>query len=135
MFRAELDSKKPNGNFIDIDPGVLICDAFAYSRIREAVSGEIEILPIQVDNLEMYVINVVNVVDCLDEDKSHVEYFSDGGVSGIKQYVFKTDLLADVMLFKIPQSSRTEIYASDNFRELVLGANLTGLVFQNVFCE
>ncbi|MBW4487980.1 MAG: hypothetical protein KME12_09335 [Trichocoleus desertorum ATA4-8-CV12] len=133
MFRAELDPEKQIGNFTDIDPGVLICDAFALSNIGEAISEEVEVLPIQVDKLEMNVLNVINIIDCLDESKSEIEYFSDGGVASIKRYSFYTNPLIGVMLFKIPQFSRTEIYANDAFRDLVINTNLTGLDFQNVF--
>ena len=133
VFRAELEPDKKIGNFTDIDPGVLICDTFAYLRLGESISEEVEILPIQIDNLEMYVINVINVIDCLDIDKSDIEYFSDGDIASIKQYFFDLDLLRDVGLFKIPQFSRTEIYATDTFRELVLNSGLTGLDFQNIF--
>lgn len=135
MFSAELDPEKQIGNFTDIDPGVLICDAFAYSRVGKAIFEEVEVLPIQVDELEMNVLNVINIVDCLDKNKSNIEYFSDGGVASIKQYSFDTSSLTGVMLFKIPEFSRTEIYASDTFRDLVLDANLTGLDFQNIFCS
>lgn len=132
-FRAELDPEQQIGNFTDIDPGVLICDAFAYSKLEEAISEEIEVLPIQIDDLEMYVLNVINVIDCLDKSESVIEYFSDGGVAGIKQYAFDMGSLADVKLFKIPQFSRTEIYATDAFRNLVLNASLTGLTFKRIF--
>ncbi|HEY9747368.1 MAG TPA: DUF1629 domain-containing protein [Allocoleopsis sp.] len=135
MFRAELDPEKQIGNFTDIDPGVLICDAFAHSKIGEAIAEEVEVLPIQVDKLEMNVLNVINTIDCLDESRSDIEYFSDGGVASIKRYSLDTNLLTDVMLFKIPQFSRTEIYASNTFRDLVLNTSLTGLNFQNIFCS
>jgi hypothetical protein len=76
---------------------------------------------------------VINVINCLNIDKSDIEYFSDGDIASIKQYFFDLDLLRDVGLFKIPQFSRTEIYATDTFRELVLNSDLTGLDFQNIF--
>jgi hypothetical protein len=134
-FKAEIKTNKPIGNFTDLDPGVLICDSFALSKLEKRIETEVEVLPISfISKIEMHVLNVTSVIDCLDEEKSDIKYFENSkDVMSIKKYKFAEELLENVLLFKIPQLNRTEIFATDSFRELITGSFLTGLNFKLVY--
>ncbi|MBE7384901.1 MAG: hypothetical protein F6J95_026240 [Leptolyngbya sp. SIO1E4] len=132
--RMKIKNNKPIANFTDIDPGILICDSFALENLGEALESEVEVLSIEnVDKIDMYILNVVNLIDCLDEDNSEIEYFSSGRIMNIQSYSFFTENLNDTMLFKIPQFSRTEIFSTDSCRNQVLRSSLTGLTFAQVY--
>lgn len=125
---------KPLANFMDLDPGVLVGDPFAIIKIGESISNEVELLPLDVEGIEYKLINITNLVDCLDEKKSEVKYFKNSiDVKRITTYIFYTDLLINVKLFKIPQQKRTEIFATDAFRDKILESGLTGLEFRLVY--
>lgn len=135
-FKATVKQNKPIANFTDIDPGILVCDSYALLKVRDLLKDEVEILPIEIDSLDMKILNVINVVDCLDEESSVIEYYPNSkDIRQIKQYSFNLDLLDDVLLFKIPQFSRTEVFCTDLFKELVTRNSLTGLLFEVVYSK
>ncbi len=131
---AKLQEGKRVGNFVDLDPGVLICDPFAWICLEKYIQNEVEVLGIDVEGLEMKILNIINIVDCLDENKSEVLYFKDNKrIMHIKKYSFKKEFLTKTMLVKMPQLSRSYIFATDLFREKVLKYKLTGLEFNFIF--
>jgi hypothetical protein len=133
-YRAKSKKNKPVANFMDLDPGVLVCDNFAIIKIGDFLSNEVELLPIDVEGIDYKLINIINIVDCLDEDKSEIKYFKNSrDVNKIIRHVFDTDLLINVKLFKIPQRKRTDIFATDAFRDKILQSGLTGLEFRLVY--
>lgn len=118
------------GNFVYMDPGILVCDNFSLIKLRKLLLNEVENLPIGVEGLNMKILNVINIIDCLDKTKSEVVYFKNSHkVMRIKKYSFNTSLLENVALFKIPQLVDGYIFATDAFRERVLEDKLTGLKF------
>lgn len=133
--KIKIKDNKPTANFTDIDPGILICDSFSRMKLESFLKGEIEVLPVEsVNAVDMYVLNVVNVIDCLDVESSDIDYFEDSSdIMEIKKYIFYLEKLKGIALFKIPQFSRTEIFATDIFREKILEDSLTGLQFSQVF--
>lgn len=129
--KAKFGERKTVGNFVDLDPGVLICDSYAWVCLEKHISNEVEALNIDVEGLDMKILNITNIVDCLDEDKSEAVYFTDSEeIMRVKKYFFNKELLDKTMLFKIPQLSRSYIFATDSFREKIIEYKLTGLEFK-----
>jgi hypothetical protein len=134
QFKTKLKKNKPVANFTYLDCGVLVCDYFAITKIGDFISNEVELLPIDVDGLNCQLINILNVVDCLDEKKSEIKFFKNSkNVKDIKRYVFNEYMLRNINLFKIPQLKRTDIFATDTFRDKILESGLTGLDFRLVY--
>ena len=144
------------GDFPFIDNTSLCCGERAYSILKSLLSEEVEFLPIrvterlrvitvgesemdmrsQVEPIPMenyWLMNIVNVVDCLDETRSQLKSITvrDGRVAhmGVRYAVFKEDMLNKVHLFKIPQIRRTLILGTPLFRDLIEKNDLTGLDF------
>lgn len=136
-FDIHRDNKiKEVGNFVDCDPGALMCDRYSLLKLQPYIQGEVEILTMNVEGLKMSILNVINVIDCLDKNKSEIYYFeSSGRIKSIKKYVFEISKIKDYCLFKIPQMARTEVFATDNFRNKVLKYELTGLEFVLAYSE
>jgi hypothetical protein len=77
-----------------------------------------------------YIMNVTNVVDCLDETKSDIVYSPDDGrVLSLRQAVFVLHRIPEACLFSVPQDV-TPIYATDRFVEVVRKYRLTGVGFE-----
>jgi hypothetical protein len=90
-----------------------------------------EFLPLLVDDdVELFVFNVTQVVDALDEEHSVLERFEDGAVMWIDSYVFHEPLIRGVDLFKIPTLSKSLTYVSERFVSAVAEAGLVGLEFE-----
>lgn len=100
---------------------------------RNAISqntDNIEYLPIDIDGEQWFVVNVCNVFDgVLNLSKSKIERFKDGSIKWIKEFVFNQDCPSS-LLFRISEM-RTALFASDSFRECLLGSSLVGLNFED----
>ena len=85
------------------------------------------------DGLELNILNITNLIDCLDEEQSLISYFKNSKkVKQINQYIFKPEILESVMLFKITQLSPSYLFGTDNFYFKVQEYNLTVLKFKLV---
>ena len=100
-------------------------------RAREAIGEQLaphgEFLELQTTDGERYwLFNVLRFVDALDEPASEILRFDDGGLMDIPTPVFVAERLEGLLLFGIPQIS-LQVYATDEFVELVEQAGLTGV--------
>ena len=93
----------------------------------------VEFLPAFYQHITLYALNVVEVIDCLDHQKSEFEYFPDGGIRRIKKYQLKSDLLHNKHIFKIPERIMGTTYVSDDFKNLIEQNGLSGLIFNKIW--
>ncbi len=133
-YRGKLLEDKPVGNFVNLDSGLLFCDSYALLKLKPYIIKEVEIIPTNVDGLDLNILNLINLIDCLDKEKSVIEYFDEikEGIMDVEEYVFKEELLENVTLFKLPQLSRSSIFGTNQFYSKVKEYGLTGLKFELV---
>ena len=93
------------------------------------VQDSVEVLSLECEDDDLHLINVIDVVDCLDEDESTAARLSNGAIAFITHQVFKEQLLAGKHIFKLPMP-RVPIYVSDDFKAAVEGSGLEGLVWK-----
>jgi len=138
QFFANFDryfGEKKIGNFVNCT-GALMCDNYALEKLMSYIEKDVEILPMCVESRELNVLNVIRIIDCLDKGGSDILYFSNSeDVMDIKKYAFFTEVIGKHCIFKIPQLVRTDIFATDTFRDKVLEHQLTGLKFDLVYSE
>ena len=79
---------------------------------------------------QLYLIHVMETIDCVDLDRSEVSRFSDGGVMRIERFCLKPDKLEGKHIFKTPEGSGGDLLVDDVFREIVQQNGLKGLVFR-----
>jgi hypothetical protein len=87
------------------------------------------------DEAEYAFFNITNVVDALDEAKSELKYFSDGGFHRVLRYAFKPEAVRDQLLFKIPQQPGGFAFVTDRFVEIVKANGLTGFGFDKKWTD
>ncbi|GGA11302.1 hypothetical protein [Okeania sp. KiyG1] len=58
-----------------MDSGILVCDNISLIKLKKLILNEVEILSIDVEGFNMKVLNIINIIDCLDEKKSECLYF------------------------------------------------------------
>ncbi|MFD2611582.1 imm11 family protein [Paenibacillus gansuensis] len=121
-----------------------ICDIYAFSVQHPIVSvksseffklyfpEEIQLLDVFNGKEKFYILNVINLIDCLDMDKSKIEYFSSGRIMEVVSYSFKPDLIKESYLFKVPQYP-SKIFATDRMKKLVESTDLIGYKFVEVW--
>ncbi|UQZ83687.1 hypothetical protein SK3146_02894 [Paenibacillus konkukensis] len=106
----------------------------AVSVLNHLLEGKAEVLPYQHKHDKYFAINVTNMIDCIDFSKADFStYTGSDSVKEINKYVFIESLIADESIFKTPQHSMTRVFVTDQFRDKVLEAKLTGFKFREVW--
>lgn len=111
--------------------GVLVVTPQTLSVISDLLEKQTELLPLVcVDGIydELYIANVITVLDCLDHKRSDLKYFDDGRVMWIYQHVFNMECVGNTSIFKIKEQ-HNRIYVNDIFKQTVEENGLTGLRF------
>lgn len=107
----------------------------AVSVLRDFLGANGELLPLRHERRRYFALNVTTVIDALDEQRSHVDRFSDGGIMSIDAYVFKQEAIRDATIFKIPQLPRAHVYVTDVVVDRVRRAELLGFVFRQLWSD
>jgi hypothetical protein len=125
---AKIAKGKPR-DFVQMGT-LLVCGNEAWQLLENKLKNEVQPLPIKVGELHYYILNVTNIVDCLDTSASRflrTPFDATGGE--IIKYVFQQDKLVNTFLFAIPQMPKI-VFATSAFKDLVEGLQLQDITFQ-----
>ena len=92
----------------------------------------VEIFPLETGKLgKYYFMHIINALDCLDEAKSDIVYFSDhSGILEIKKTVFNSHLNDEnSKIFVLKQDIGGNIYVNEQTKQLIEQSELEGFVF------
>lgn len=108
------------------------------NRAKEILGADLarygEVLPLSCAGGHFWTLNVTSFLDALDESASQVVRASDtGGILMIRLHVLKAAAVVGADLFKLPQTPRGLIYATDSFGEKLKRHNLSGLELVQVW--
>lgn len=135
--------KKKEGNFYSLGGiGALVFDEKALDAMLTIFEMAGEILPINVEGTALYILNVLDCVNCLDKEKSTWDYYEDGSRGRILSYAFHANRMTEGSIFKIPETCKTEvmIYSDikddeEDFMLLYKRYGLTGMIFEEIFSD
>jgi hypothetical protein len=131
-------------NFISMGVvNALIFDQTVYdSELYPMLERAGEILPITLKDKTYYVLNITEVINVLDTQKTVWKIQDDGSKGDISNYYFLKRRFTNSSLFKIPETHTTEIFTyqdsvmlEEDFYSVYQKLNYTGLVFHEVFSE
>ena len=110
---------KPIGDVFSVEISSFILNEKSYKILCPYLENHSQIFKIRSDNEILYVVNVTNIIDCLDYDKSEIKRFtSSGRVMRIIKYVFKTEKLKNATIFKLPENPKAISYVTEDFKKL-----------------
>jgi hypothetical protein len=113
---------------------MLVVSRTAKETIGEQLQKYGELLPLQCDEGEFWILNVTVLLDVLDEGASKVLRASDTGeVLLVQKPAFKVSALQGAGLFKVAQAPRGPIYVTEQIAELVGKSKLRGMEFVEVW--
>ncbi|MCA9041113.1 MAG: hypothetical protein KDA65_12245 [Planctomycetaceae bacterium] len=132
------------GNFFYLFgiPGAFVLDTHAKVELADLLEPAGELLPFYLDDEPMYLFNILECLNVLNEEKSDCTYFkSTKRLQEINKYTFNRKGFNDTTLFKIPETSRTDMYTytgmgkrlEDTFKGRVEKCGLTGLIFTEIW--
>lgn len=97
--------------------------------LEEFLKDKAELLPVYHEKSKYYVVNIINVIDALDYEKSEFERFDTGAIMYCTKYSFKPEIVENQHLFKIPLCNSIDIFVSDDFKKKVEETKIKGLIF------
>lgn len=123
----------PVGDILSFGPGMGVSQR-GVDILAPLIEGSVEFLPLNSDDGQFYMMNVIRVVDALDRDSSELKLFKDGRrVMRIVRHVFYPSKTESEFVFKIPEQVRSRVYATDRFREAIERAELKGFHFTQLW--
>ncbi len=109
----------------------------AYDVLSNSFQNLVEIFPLAPNKKygQYYFMNIINLLDCLDVEKSDLKFFSDGKtIMRIKRYVFQEKILdMNTTIFKLENLRRGEIFVNEETKLLIENAGLEGFIFTQVW--
>lgn len=129
-FFGKLKFEKGNMcDFIHIKPGVMACTPRVKEAIFDEVSNEVQFIPVNVEGIELYVVNVINVIDALNHDESVIKCLPDGRIMKMSPCVIDESKVFGSLFFKIPENSCKAFFGTEKLKELVESKGFAGLRF------
>jgi hypothetical protein len=116
-------------------PGLYIIQAWdqrAVDILKPLIANQAEILPLKHPTSIYYAIHIIEVIRCLDYDRSEFTYWMDGNIRKITKFVFKDSCLDGKHMFTFAEGNYSDQFVSDEFKCTVEENNLVGLVFTPV---
>jgi hypothetical protein len=133
IYDVEDGRKQEFGDF----PGLMnfcrvpVFSARAWEILSRRIDCRWEALPlVRPDGLQLYLIHVMETIDCVDLDRSEVTRYSPGRVMQIERFCLKPEKLEEKHIFKTPEGSGLDLLVDDVFREIVQQHGLRGLEFR-----
>ncbi len=137
--------KLKRGNFLGVGMGgPFACDEQTrdHDEMAELLEMSGELLPLLHEGEMFYVLNVLECVNALDRDKSTWPPSMKSKIGMPQKYAFHCSRIPETPLFKIPETSRSQIFCAENaydsnyeFKRLYETLGLTGLYFEKLWSD
>lgn len=128
------EKDKEIGDVIPVDVSAVVVNQCCFEVIKPLVLKAAQILPAKWEAQKLFVLNVTNVIDCLDHEKSKVKRFAGSGrIMRVEEYAFYREMLKNASIFKIPEEAHTHPYVTDAFKDLIEQNGIKGFQFVPVW--
>ena len=111
-----------------------------YSDLYSLLEMSGQILKIKLNGFNLYVLNVLECINLLNNKKTKRDLYEDGSQGRILEYYFFKNRFTESSLFKIPETRKGEILtyseikdSEDEFMFLYKKLGFKGLVFEELF--
>lgn len=132
LYRETEKQKLPD--LIYLRPCIPIVNDRILESIDKIIKNEnVEVIPIEFEGKNIFALNVMNILDCFDREKSVYQTLPSGTPIFIKKYVLKEDVIKNKNIFKIDIEKLQEPYVSDVFKNIIDKNNFSGFDFELVY--
>jgi hypothetical protein len=108
-----------------------VFDKITLEVVNNLIKDSTEVLPLICSEGEFYIINVIEVLDCIDYDKSEFKTYRDGKrIMRFIKYEFIKNVVDGKHIFKIVDEPLRRPFVSEEFRQKVIDYNLKGFKFE-----
>ncbi|WP_223067331.1 imm11 family protein [Paenibacillus caui] len=132
--KVETLYKKTYMDFPKLIYGKPIVSYQVKSILETYVSNEVEFLPLAHQELDLYLMNVINVLDCVDWERSDVQLTSKKHFAGFNNLVFDfSKIPLNTYVFKFKELAEVRTFVTESFKNLIERNKLKGLDFSVVY--
>ncbi len=128
------------GDFYQFSPMGLVTSPRATEVLRTQLEMAGELLPLPFEGQEFTLLNVLECINCLDQETTEWHYFPDGTRGRIKRHAFHPERFSESVIFKIPETSKVDTLVveglhdhEEEFRYAVEQAGLKGLILEELW--
>ena|SRR5579871_1393525 len=132
--------KLKQGDFYGFVSGTLVIPPATLDKTRMFFEMAGELLPVIYNQETWYLINILECINALDQDRSEWLLTEDGRKVSLRKYAFHQNRFVVSSLFKVPETCRAHILTyerskdpDEEFKAFVESEGLTGLVFEEVW--
>ena len=102
--------------------------------IEEMIGNSVEFLPTITDEGVFWLVNITNVVNCIDYEKSQFRSFSSSGrIMVFEKYSFVEEKVRNEDIFRIVDMPYYRPFVSDRFKEVIEANDFKGFIFKLVW--
>jgi len=130
-----VEKKKPLGNFLYFDTYIPVVDKVALNILLPLIKNFVEVKEVKHNNPkigQLYLIHVLNIVDCLDYEKSDIDYYDDGSIMGVWKYKLKKSKVGKYPIFRIKDLLLNDVFISEEVKNAIESSGLKGLNLEEV---
>jgi hypothetical protein len=135
VYDVEQGRKMELGDFPSLSNfcAIPVFSVRAWEILSRQVDCRWEALPLTYpQGPQLYLIHVMETVDCVDLDRSEIWRLPSGRVGEIERFSLRREKLEGKHIFKTPAESGANLLVDDVFREIVLQNQLRGLQFREI---
>ena len=141
---VELERDKSNPRekeFMDcsklwITSGIVLFNQKAKDCLEGVFGDYVEFVPAKYQDDIYYIVNVLNIIDGLNYEKSEFEKLDDGRPYSINKFSLRPNMVNNISIFKLfleESIYSTEIFVSQEVKDIVEENGLTGFSFEEVW--
>ena len=128
MHRTEIG--KEVGDVLPVEVSAVVVNERCFNIIKLYIQGAVQVLNAKRETQQIFALNVTEIRDCLDREKSKLKLFSSSGrIMRIEKYAFRREMLSNAFIFKIPEEVHTHPYVTDDFKNLIEQNGIKGFKF------
>ena len=119
-----------------ITTGIVLFNQKAKDCLEGVFGDYVEFVPAKYQDDIYYIVNVLNVIDGLNYEKSEFEKRDNGRPYSINKFSLRPNIVNNISIFKLFLEDRiysTEIFVSQEVKDIVEENGLTGFSFEEVW--
>ena len=127
------DEQHLPGDFPGLETSIPVFSKRACDVFRDLIEPYGQFLPLVCEQGDYTAFNVTTVVDALDYERSKVLYFKTSQrIMDVHEYVLRRKVCDELPIFKLVDLTRSHMFVSDAFIDVVERHNLLGFDFRRV---
>ena len=132
-LKVEIIEEIKKSDFPSLASSALVISERALLQLKHLLEDTTEVLPLRCEMGMYFILNVVEISDCLDrENSSFVTFRNSNKIKEIYECVLDSKRISHKHIFKISDQLKSYPFVSEQFKQIVEEAGLDGILFKEI---